>query len=163
MHAATYVLIQSIGLDEFQSKYAFVHEKTTWSEAGRELMGPWCQMPVDGAIKILKVCCNSNKLLSGVHDDSCIYAIVLQAKPNAGSERALEFFLHYESDAFLKMMPQYDITIPSCGIVVNHGDYWNSNIMFKLNPETKTPEQCVAIDWQVTLRQKCQNEISEGD
>ena len=154
VHAATYALIKSIGLDEFQSKYAFIQDKTPWSPAGREFLGPWCQMLVDGAIKVLKVFCNSNKLLCVVNDLSCLqlqHYIIFQAKPNAGSERALEFFLQYESDAFLKMIPQYDITAHSCSIVVSHGDYWNSNIMFKLNPETKTPEQCVAIDWQVIL------------
>ena len=90
--------------------------------------------------------CDSNSFLSAL---SHKYNAILQAKPKTGSERVLEFFLQYESDAYLKMMSQYNITSPSCAIVLNHGDYWNSNIMIRQNPETKTPEQCVAIDWQV--------------
>ena len=58
VHAVTYALIKSIGLDEFQSKYAFIQDKSPWSEAGCESLGPWFQMAVDGAIKILKVGCN---------------------------------------------------------------------------------------------------------
>ena len=55
VHAATYALIQSMGLDAFQTAYRFVHENNTYSETGVNCNGPWYQMPVDGAIKILKV------------------------------------------------------------------------------------------------------------
>ena len=75
--------------------------------------------------------------------------MTFQARPTPGSERALEFFLQYETDAFLKLIPSYNLESPSCATVLNHGDYWHTNIMLRLNPQTKIPEECVVIDWQV--------------
>ena len=54
-HAATYALIQSLKLEGFKSKYPYVHSKNNWSEEGETTRGPWLQMVIDGALKVLRV------------------------------------------------------------------------------------------------------------
>ena len=72
-----------------------------------------------------------------------------QEKPTPGSEKVLQFLRKFEKDVFAQLIPHFNLENPACATVVNHGDLWNNNMLFKLDPDTKAPAQCVVIDWQV--------------
>jgi hypothetical protein len=123
-HGVTHAFIQEIGEENFLSQYSLIAARSFFGEEGEALNGAWIQNGIDGAIKILT------------------------SKPTPGSEKALEYLRQFEIRAFLKLCNLFRLENQVCSMNLNHGDVWNGNLMFKLNPETKTPESCAIIDFQ---------------
>ncbi|CAG7725708.1 unnamed protein product [Allacma fusca] len=126
-HGTVLAYIQHIGREAFEKKYDFITAVSVWSEEATTVNGPWIDVPIAGAIKILT------------------------EKPTPGSEKALEYLLKYENTGFAETCKLYKRDNQRCPNVVNHGDLWNGNVMFQCNPETQRPENSMIIDMQTII------------
>jgi len=124
LHAVTHAILREIGVEEFKARFP---------ETCREVYGP------------------DNPFFTTLFFDgfkNCIE--ILENVSVNGKEKALQFLREFSEGILHRVRSFFTQPPPNGFLNLCHGDCWNNNMLFKVDPENHKILHHMLVDWQAT-------------